>query len=307
MRLVKPSFSIMAMSGHPELPYQYENPLPLIEAAGKTCYKSEKSIGPGTAEKFVKMIENNKHLSVMEHSWRTRHYSYLNTPMLLSLVGSDSLLSISSIMEDVIISGNMRMFDDLENCLPYQWWYTHLCNEEAKELNLGPKHFSATVRFICDRGVTHELVRHRLASYSQESTRFCDYSKSKFENHVTFVIPPWINIEPCTLDKGDVEKIYNSIPYTPEDDEAYEWLMDCIHTEKAYKCKLARGRSPQQARGKLTNELKTEIVMTATWQQWQHVFNMRSIGVAGKPHPQMLEIMQPCHEAFKQLEPECFK
>jgi len=291
MRLVKPSFSIMAMSGHNELPYQYENPLPLIEAAGRTCYKTEDKISPGTAEAFVKMIEANGHLSVMEHSWETRSYPY-NQRIIEGLMGMESLLSKSIVGNSLVLSGNIRMFVDAQILLsPYKY--------NPFSLFPGtPKHRAATVRIVCDRGVSHELVRHRLASYSQESTRYCNYSK-KGDGHVSFIIPSWSNIKEGLYIRSHSQYIGGIAT------EA--WVNNCFESERNYEELLSIGWTPQQARSVLPNSLKTEIVVTTNWEQWQHIFNMRSIGIAGKPHPQMLEIMQPLHAKFKEMEPEVFK
>lgn len=294
MKLVKPSFSIMAMSGHPELPYSYEDPLPLIESAGRTCYKTEEKIGPGTAEKFVETIKGLGHLSVMEHSWNS--YILANWGPLTNTLLSQNPVGTKN---DWIVSGNIRMFKETPQ---FDIYWKSVANKVCPIFPAEEKlynHLVATVRFVCDRGVSHELVRHRIASYSQESTRYCDYSKDKFGNHVTFVIPPWLNIE-----EGET----NPLEYTHNlDNDELVWLFAMSASEVLYARLIKRGWSPQQARAILPNSLKTEIVMTATWAEWKHVFNMRSIGIAGKPHPQMLEIMQPCHEAFKELESECFK
>ena len=131
------------------------------------------------------------------------------------------------------------------------------------------EHASATVRIICDRGVSHELVRHRLCAFSQESTRYCNYSKDKFGNELTF-------IKPCFWNRGDA---------------GYDhWVRAMSQAERTYLTLLAGGASPQQARSVLPNSLKTEIVVTANLREWRHIFTMR----CDKPaHPQMREIMLP--------------
>jgi thymidylate synthase (FAD) len=155
------------------------------------------------------------------------------------------------------------------------------------------EHFSITVKFIVDRGFTHELVRHRLCSFSQESTRYCNYSKDKFGNNVTFIIPPWVSIEP-----GQYTSIEDIEP-SPD----YMWYESLRVAERYYFCLLNNGWNPQQARSVLPNSLKTEIVTTANLREWQHIFSLRCSESA---HPQMREIMIPlCDELHEKL-PEIF-
>lgn len=128
------------------------------------------------------------------------------------------------------------------------------------------EHFSFTVKFICDRGVSHEIVRHRLASYCQESTRYCNYSNDKFGEEITV-------IEPCFLENG-----------TP--DYAL-WASAMGYAEAFYFSMLATGHSPQEARSVLPNSLKTEVVMTANIREWRHFLKLRCSKAA---HPQMREV-----------------
>ena len=203
MILVKPSYEVLSVqSGHPE------DPLKLIELAGRTCYKSEHKSTEDSAKKFVKMLIDRGHHSVIEHS-------------------------------------------------------------------------SITVKFICDRGVTHELVRHRLASYSQESTRYCNY-----KGGVAFVIPPWIK-EICRGEYLVGDPIPKFIQYPSNE---FLWFIAMLDAESYYQRMIAGGWSPQQARSVLPNSLKTEIVMTANIREWRHVLTLRT---SKEAHPQMREIMTP--------------
>lgn len=134
------------------------------------------------------------------------------------------------------------------------------------------EHCSLSVKFTVDRGVSHEIVRHRLASFAQESTRYCNYSKDKYGNEITV-------IKPCFLD---------------EDTENYRiWKESCEAAEKAYFAMLDNDATPQEARSVLPNSLKTEICMTANLREWRHFFKLRAAGETGKPHPQMLEVAVP--------------
>lgn len=128
------------------------------------------------------------------------------------------------------------------------------------------EHCNITVKFICDRGVSHEIVRHRMASYCQESTRYCNYMKEKFGNEITV-------IQPCFFEKDSREYFI------------WERNMECC--EKAYFDLLDCGCSPQQARCVLPNSLKTEIIMTANIREWRHFLKLRCSKAA---HPQMIEV-----------------
>jgi thymidylate synthase (FAD) len=142
------------------------------------------------------------------------------------------------------------------------------------------EHFSFTVKFICDRGVSHEIVRHRIAAFAQESTRYCNYGNS--DNGCTF-------IEPCFWLKGG---------------NAYEdWLGACRGSEIVYLDLLKMGATPQEARSVLPNSLKTEVVMTANLREWRHFFKLRTANTA---HPQMREITRPLLDELKGLIPEVF-
>ena len=144
------------------------------------------------------------------------------------------------------------------------------------------EHCSFTVKFICDRGVSHEIVRHRLASYCQESTRYCNYSKGDFNSEITV-------IEPCYLNKGTF---------------AYdEWKEACRRAESAYFNLLNWGLSPQEARAVLPNSLKTEVVMTANVREWRHFLKLRCSKAA---HPQMREVATLLLKTLKEKVPVCF-
>lgn len=139
------------------------------------------------------------------------------------------------------------------------------------------EHENITVRFICDRGVTHELVRHRLAAYTQESTRYCNYG-----HKIQF-------IEPIFFEK--------------ESEEYSLWLKGVQEAAKNYENLLQKGAAPEEARSLLPNSLKTEIVMTTNLREWRHVLKMRTAIAA---HPQIREIMIPLLLEFKKLIPVIF-
>ena len=153
------------------------------------------------------------------------------------------------------------------------------------------EHSLITVRIICDRGISHELVRHRLASFSQESTRYCNY-----KGGVTFIIPPWISLE---------EGIYNTDYFKTRSINpiASTWFHAMKYAKDSYLTLLGSGQSPQQARTVLPNSLKTEIVISANFREWRHIFNLRC---AKNAHPQMREIMLPLQKELQRIMPVVF-
>ena len=145
------------------------------------------------------------------------------------------------------------------------------------------EHFSISVKFITDRAVTHEIVRHRLAAYSQESQRYCNYSQDKYGNDVTFIKPNW-------CEEG-------SLQYSM-------WKNSCETSEKIYLDLLKLGVKPENARSVLSNSTKTEIVMTANLREWRHVFKLRT---SKQAHPDMQALMKPLLAEFQEKIPLIFE
>lgn len=144
------------------------------------------------------------------------------------------------------------------------------------------EHFSISVRFVCDKGVSHEILRYHLASYCQESTRYCNYAKGGFNDEISV-------IEPLYLQSGTL---------------GYEqWKSACEATERAYYDLLTWGCTPQEARAVLPNSLKTEIVMTVNLREWRRFLKS---GTAPTAHPQMRELVVPLLEKFKEIIPVIF-
>lgn len=170
--------------------------------------------------------------------------------------------------EDRITSGSARKF-------------AHMIAHQRKHHSV-IEHVSMSVRFVFDRGVSHEMVRHRLCAFSQESTRYCNYGKDKFGNEITV-------IDPCFWDA---------------DDMAYKiWKEACEHAETSYFMLIKGGAKPQEARSILPNSLKTEIVVTCNLREWMHVFSMRA---ASNAHPQIRQVMAPLLAEMKERVPVIF-
>ena len=158
------------------------------------------------------------------------------------------------------------------------------------------EHSSLTVKFICDRGVSHELVRHRLASFSQESTRYCNYTKGRHDHQLTFIQPNWISDK----DVDNYSKSYDTMSII---EPARIWLEFMEKAEEAYLDLIDLGWNPEQARSVLQNSLKTEIVVTANFREWRLIFKQRT---SEKAHPQMRELMVPLLEEIRSKIPVIF-
>lgn len=285
MKLIKPSFEIYEQG--PGLEGIYE----AIERAGRTCYKSTRPEGQ-TAKDFVDRMIASQHYAMLEHGtvYLTVPYNsimeYANSqnPYYGDILCNPWTKYVIDYENDVVyISSNYRWIieNNLEN------WLQYLCE---------PTKFHEkriTVRFVCDRGVSHEFVRHRVFSFAQESTRYCNYSKDKFGKEITFIAPSW-------MDNTSFENVDNYL-HKREFDMSFgsinlvNALSQC---ELCYLSMINKGLKPQQARAVLPNALKTELVMTGFVSDWKHFFDLRAIGTTGQPHPQAKELALPLLNEF---------
>jgi thymidylate synthase (FAD) len=181
------------------------------------------------------------------------------------------------------------------------------------------EHHSITVKIICDRGISHELVRHRIASYAQESTRYCNYSKNNFNNELTFILPNWFpedipdGFYSFGIDNAHIHYTSNNTHNALEvsnincqdwNNPDILWLRHMLWSEKTYLKLIRDGWKAEEARDVLPNSLKTEIVITMNLREWRHFFKLRCTNAA---HPQMREMTIPMFEEFKILLPEFFE
>ncbi|MBS5087599.1 MAG: FAD-dependent thymidylate synthase [Clostridiaceae bacterium] len=295
MRLIKPSFEIWEQE--PGLEGVYKQ----IERAGRVCYKSEDKIAEGTAKAFVDRMIASGHGAMLEHGT-----IYLAIPMTTGHSGMSELRYMDNEYSIVTESTGLSMKDELGNkcdcwcvttnlrvLIENDWledtWY--LCE---------PTEYHAkrtTVKFICDRGVSHEYVRHRVFSFAQESTRYCNYSKDKFGNELTCIIPNWLDLKDGSYSIKDVEEPYDRCLIIDRctNEEGAAFVRALCYAEKEYFHLIQLGWKPQQARAVLPNSLKTELVMTGTIKQWEGFFKLRD---AGSAHPQAYELAHPLHEEF---------
>lgn len=292
MKLIKPSFQIIPQ----------EDLFKHIELCGRVCYKSEDKITDDSAEKFVNGLIKSGHTSVLEHG---TVYLYFNSISSDDMLDPESTFSVISelnkhgyqrivpranekeefIYKEYFITTNYRFLveNNLLRLLKYQ------CESTAYHKK------RVTVKFICDRGVSHEFVRHRVFSFSQESTRYCNYSKDKFGNELTFIIPCWTNLPEQEYGDMTNPKIFNRGSVNGIETDFVNSLRII---EFNYLRLINDGWNPQQARQILPNALKTELVMTGFIEDWKHFFELRT---ASNAHPQARELAIPLMEEFKSL------
>ena len=284
MKLIKPSFEIWNQPAGLEGVYKQ------IERVGRVCYKSEDKITEDSAKPFVDRMIKSGHGAMLEHG--TVYLDIPNSAGDYNLVPFFASNPYSRVvikpMDDRVhnyITTNFRAIVEnfAEEYIPDILQY--LCEPtEFHEKRI-------TVHFVCDRGVSHEFVRHRVMSFAQESTRYCNYSKDKFGNELTFIQPCWLDDERL--------KLYG--PYhTVIRDKSLEsiFIANLNNAERDYLDLIGLGWKPQEARTILPNSLKTELVVTGFVSDWNHFFDLRARGTTGAPHPQAKELAEPLMKEF---------
>lgn len=320
MRLIKPSFSIWDQQEGLEGVYKQ------IEKVGRVCYKSEDKITEDSAKPFVERMVKSGHGAMLEHGT-----IYLNVPEqtytetledefgkfnnpnngLVDRYRKNKYSKVNSVAADEelrkkypkvrpfklthhYITTNLRVI--VENGLEEDLeWQCEPTEHHEKRI---------TVKFICDRGVSHEFVRHRVFSFAQESTRYCNYSKDKFQG-VTYIQPLWLDGDISNEDGSKFNDVYTDI-YLHTLTTAENAYLDLLKQwdnkvpDRRFKSGYKNNPwTPQQARAVLPNSLKTELVMTGFVSDWEHFFKLRATkaGATG-PHPQASELANPLYEEF---------
>lgn len=270
MKLIKPTVEIIKQEQEPELIGIYRQ----IEYAGRICYKSSNKITPDSAKDFVDKLVKSGHGAMLEHGtvYLTIPNKNVSRSLLIYKYEINPYSKVVKTDDNIYITTNYRVI--IENN-----WIEHIKYITA------PSEFHAkrtTVKFICDRAVANEFVRHRVFSFAQESTRYCNYTKDKFNNQLTFIIPCWIK----DIKEGDFYKFIEY--YSGDIASSREWYATCLNAERRYFRLIENDNwNPQQARSILPNSLKTELVMTGFDSDWQHFFELRC---AANAHPQAKEL-----------------
>lgn len=325
MRIIEPSSTYLDTADLS--PYQF------MEKAGRTCYKSEANITDESAVKFVRGLKKSGHTAMLEHSHIILSVSNdIAVPFIESIKNNDfdvdgtkvrigNYLNITECGPVFVISGSFRaffalyderftanktsnavklvmkklnetfpdLFDDVDIKLVdgkifvmdrdnFISFARATFTPDAEKANACiSRHLTHTCKFVCDRGITHEFVRHRPASFAQESTRYCNYSKDQFGNEITV-------IRPSEFVEGTEE--YNA------------WKDACEKAEYDYFKLLKLGVKPQFARDVLPTSVKTEIIITATEEEWQHIINLRKHCTTGSAHPQIIQSMNMVYDTL---------
>lgn len=289
MKLIKPSFEIR------EQPSGLEGVYKQIERVGRACYKSEDKITEDSAKPFVDRMIKSGHGAMLEHG--TVYLKVFNVIENSELIDKYKSNKYSVVKEGTevynchgdILYGSCKCITTNYRVLVENGWLDDL-KYICKPTEFHEKRI--TVHFVCDRGVSHEFVRHRVFSFAQESTRYCNYSKDKFGNELTFIIPCWIK------DLEEKSYLAHAEYHHTKEDASKQWYDVCMNSEFVYEDLIRLGWKPQEARAVLPNSLKTELVVTGFVSDWNHFFDLRARGTTGAPHPQAKELAEPLMKEF---------
>lgn len=286
MQLIKASYKIIPQK--PGIQGIYEQ----AELPGRICYGSQDKIAPGTAEKFVKGLMQSNHGGPLEHNG-----VYLDCPKnVYDKYVNNKFSKTSTHKFDEInkyyVSTNLRVLfennwlDDLRYVVePTQYHERRI-----------------TVAFTVDRFTGEEFLRHRVASFNRESTRYINYFKEKFgAGDIKFITPPWVDDNINAIDDKTFRNLCYSI-YKGEDYDEFSdvlyWLFSLKAAEYSYNNLIRLGWQPQQARTVLPCAICSPLIKTAFVSDWCHFFNLRALGTTGKPHPQAKELAEPLMNEF---------
>lgn len=315
MKLIKPSFEIW------DQPAGLEGVCKQIEKVGRVCYKSEDKITEDSAKPFVDRMIKSGHGAMLEHGTVYLHIKGIDRTDITKYLYNKYSKVVEGSLDHFYVTTNYRVLiengwlDDLQYiCEPTEYHERRV-----------------TVHFVCDRGISHEFVRHRVFSFAQESTRYCNYSKDKFGNEITFIIPCWLDIPEgkaywhdginyrvgVTEENIFGESVNPKAWFNKESNcvEVHDYIQALDNAEKAYLRLMSAWENrvtdrryvtgfkgnpwtPQQARAVLPNALKTELVMTGFASDWNHFFDLRARGTTGAPHPQAKELAEPLMKEF---------
>lgn len=294
MRFIKSNFEILDQA--PGLDGIYKQ----IELAGRSCYKSEDRITEDSAEKFVNMIKDRQHTAMLEHG---TVYLYIHKDHASNIIGDNwvikQYLSNSYSVINTDSYGNYHITTNYRVLYENGWLddLKHLCEPtEYHEKRI-------TVKFILPISISREFCRHRVLSFAEQSTRYCNYNSDKFNNELTFIIPYWTDLKEARyqywdndwVDAADKNNIPNTILKHFEGDSVDIFLSQCESAEVNYKALINRGCKAQEAREILPLCTKTELIMTGTIEQWRGFFKLRTDKAA---HPQARELAIPLKEEF---------
>ena len=282
MNLIEPSFEIIEQA--PDIEGLYKH----IELCGRVCYKSEDKITEDSAKAFVDKVCKAKHGSVLEHGAVYLAVEDASEHFLRMLnfyrrnkysKETDNGYNTYGINTKYFITSNYRVLKENDRLDDLQY----MC--EPTEFH----EKRVSVRFICSRAISHELVRHRTFSFSQESQRYCNYSKNKFGNGITFIKPLWFKGNEDTYFYNGIKNTCNLL------DSEIKFLDHLNYCENTYIYLLNSEHKPEEAREVLPNSTKTELIMSGFVSDWKQFFELRT---ADNAHPEMRRLIVPLKEEF---------
>lgn len=255
-----------------------KDPYKMIELAGRTCYKSEDKITENSAKEFVDRMIKLGHGAMLEHGTiylkidKTEDGHLPPARLYWSDGNHKKYTKVRKHGNSIYVTTNLRVIVENDRLDDLQYQVEPTEHHEKR----------ITAKFICDRGVSHEFVRHRGFSFAQESTRYCDYSKDKFGNDITYIIPSWLDLpegkysnwDNDWCDVSELKLLYPEVDNLS--DPANCFLQSIKNAEYYYFMLINRGWKPQQARQVLPNATKTELVMTGFESDWEHFLSLRT-------------------------------
>lgn len=290
MRLIYPTVELSLQPSGIEGIYKQ------IEWAGRTCYKSENKITEDSAEPFVNRMIKSQHYAMLEHGTvymkapadidDIKFWQVANSPYSRA-IWKDNMEYVTTNLRVLVENNAMQLLDEYL-CEPTE--------HHAKRI---------TLKFITNIGVSREFNRHRTFSVAEMSTRYCNFSKDKFNNELTFVIPEWLQLPVGSYtywdgDWCDINKM--KIQCNADKETEVNDFLWSLHNAELYYMKLINsGWKPQQAREVLPLSLATEVVYTAFEEDWFHFFDLRYRGTTGAPHPNALQVATKAHQIIKDV------
>lgn len=294
MRLIKPNVEIIEQSD-----YTIDGIYKMIELAGRTCYKSEDKITEDSAKEFVNRMIKSGHGAMLEHGtvylaipWADNWEKYKYNPYSrYNSLPTDDDFSVIAITTNYRVLVENGWMDDLQ----------YICEPTEHHKK------RITVKWTTDRVTGESFLRHRVFSFARESTRYCNYTKDKFDNEVKFIIPTWVDIPEGKIAywDGDWVKMDDlTVVKRYESDATDIWLDSCKNSEWYYNIAINNGWKPQQARQVLTFSIHSPLVMTGFESDWKGFFDLRCDKAA---HPDAQHLAKMLLTKFNKLNPKFFK
>lgn len=283
MRIVNPSFEILPQGEGINGVYE------LIEQAGRTCYKSENKIAPGTAKEFVDRMIKSEHYAMLEHG---TVYLKFETLARAEKYLNNKYSEVRTCYGSFYVTTNLRVL--VENGWLDELSYVCEPTEYHEK--------RVTVLFHTQIAISREFNRHRVNSMAESSTRYCNYSKEKFGNEITINRPSWVSDK----ETGSTRELLNEYcRMIANNDIACMSAIDWWHfaniaSELAYMKLIECGKKPQEARVVLPLDTNTDLVHTAFVSDWKHFFDLRALDKTGPAHPDAKELALPLYELFRE-------